>query len=190
MCELAVISPPTNSIYMKNILILSSTILLIVGCNQNTVECPEVDMSTYEKNQATVERMFAGFQNGEIDPSIYASDFIEVGTGFNENDRGKEETMEQYRIFTSLLSMDLQEEVYLPGVDSVNYEVDGSVRYYGQWQMQMGEATQKLMTYGSFEFNEAGEMTTLAHYADWTATFNALLAENPEIMEQMMQAAE
>lgn len=190
MYELAVLSPPSNLIYMKNILILSSAILLIVSCNQSPVDCPEVDMSTYEKNQATVERMFAGFQAGEIDPSIYAADFTDVGTGFNEVDRSKEEAIEQYGMFTSLLSMDLQESVYLPGVDSVNFEVDGSVRYYGQWQMQMGEATQQLMAYGSFEFNEAGEMTNLAHYGDWTATFNALLAENPEVMEQMMQAAE
>ena len=173
---------------MKNLFLPIAVVMLLVGCNANTVECPEADMSVYEKNKATLEAMFAGFQQGEIDPSIYAADFVDVGTGFNEVDRGKEEAVEQYGMLTSLLKMNLQEAVYLPGVDSANFKVDGSVRYYGQWEMKMGEATQQLMTYGSMEFNEAGEMTNLAHYADWTATFNALLAENPEIMEQMMQA--
>ena len=175
---------------MKNLFLPIAVLMLLVGCNENTVECPEADMSVYEKNKATLEAMFAGFQQGEIDPSIYAADFVDVGTGFNEVDRGKEEAVEQYGMLTSLLKMNLQEAVYLPGVDSVNFKVDGSVRYYGQWEMKMGEATQQLMTYGSMEFNETGEMTSLAHYADWTATFNALLAENPEIMEQMMQAPE
>ena len=175
---------------MKNLFLPIAIVMLLVGCNENTVECPEADMSVYEKNKATLEAMFAGFQQGEIDPSIYAADFVDVGTGFNEVDRGKEEAVEQYGMLTSLLKMNLQEAVYLPGVDSVNFEVDGSVRYYGKWEMKMGEATQQLMTYGSMEFNEAGEMTNLAHYADWTATFNALLAENPEIMEQMMQSTE
>ena len=51
--------------------------------------------------------------------------------------------------------------------------LDGSVRYYGQWNMTMGDATQKLMAYGTMEFNDAGEIRNFAHYADWTATFGA-----------------
>ena len=179
-----------KKIKMKNLFLPIAVVMILMGCNENTVKCPEADMSVYEKNKTTLEAMFTGFQQGEIDPSIYAADFVDVGTGFNEVDRGKEEAVEQFGMLTSLLKMDLQEAVYLPGVDSVNFKVDGSVRYYGQWEMKMGEATQQLMTYGSMEFNETGEMTNLAHYGDWTATFNALLAENPEIMEQMMQAPE
>ncbi len=175
---------------MKNLFFAMAAVLLTVGCNQNEIDCPEVDMSSYESNKATLEGMFAGFQQGTVDPAIYAADFKDLGTGMNEVDRGKEEALEQYGMLTSLLKMSLQEAVYLPGVDSVNFAVDGSVRYYGTWDMQMGEATQQLMAYGSMEFNENGEMTTLAHYADWTATFNALLAENPEIMAQMMEASE
>lgn len=161
---------------------------VLASCNAPCPECPEADLTTYEKNQATMEAMFAGFAEGKVDPSLFAEDFKDVGTGFNESDRGKAEAMEQYGMFTSMLTMDLEEAMYLPGVDTVNYALDGSVRYYGKWNMQMGEASQRLMTYGSMNFNGAGEITELAHYADWTATFNALLAENPEIMKQMMAA--
>lgn len=182
--------PKTKSTIMKNLLILSSAILLMASCNQPTVECPEIDMSAYEKNKSTLETMFSNFQQGIVDSTMYASDFIDVGTGFNESDKGKDEAIENYNMMTSLLKMNLQNAIYLPGIDTTNFEVDGSVRYYGEWQMQMGEATQKLKTYGSIEFNEAGEIKNIAHYGDWTATFNALLAENPEIMETMSQAAE
>ena len=175
---------------MKNLLILSAAILLMASCNQPTVECPEVDMAAYEKNKTTVQTMFSNFQQGIVDSTIYASEFIDVGTGFNESDKGKEEAIENYNVMMSMLKMNLQNAIFLPGIDTVNFEVDGSVRYYGEWQMQMGEASQQLKAYGTMEFNEAGEMTNLAHYADWTATFNALLAENPEMMEKMMQAAE
>lgn len=161
---------------------------VLASCNAPCPECPEADLTAYEKNQATMEAMFAGFAEGKVDPSMFAEDFKDVGTGLNESDRGKAEAMEQYSMFTSMLTMDLEEAMYLPGVDTVNFALDGSVRYYGKWNMQMGEASQRLMTYGSMNFNAAGEITELAHYADWTATFNALLAENPEIMEQMMAA--
>ena len=129
--------------------------------------------------------MFAGFQAKTIDPSIYADNFVDVGTGLNEADRNKAEAMEQYKMFTTMLTMELNDAVYLPGIDTSNFEMDGSVRYYGTWSMQMGEATEELMAYGTMDFNDNGLITSLQHYADWTATFGALLQANPEILAQM-----
>jgi hypothetical protein len=90
----------------------------------------------------------------------------------------------------SMMSMNLKNAVYLPGVDTANFALDGSVRYYGTWEMTMGEASQDLMAYGSMDFNDEGQITNLQHYADFTATVQALMAENPEIMEMMMQMME
>ena len=148
-------------------------------------ECPEADWSEFEKNKATLESMFAGFQAKSIDPSIYADDFVDVGTSLNEADRNKAEALEQFQMLTTMLTMELNDAVYLPGIDTANFEMDGSVRYYGKWSMQMGEATEELMAYGSMDFNDEGQMTSIQHYADWTATFGALLQANPEIMAQM-----
>jgi len=87
------------------------------------------------------------------------------------------------------MDAELVKAIYLPGIDTTTMAMDGSVRYYGEWEMTMGEATQSLMAYGSMEFNDAGEIRNFAHYADWTATFGALLAENPEIAARLAQRA-
>ena len=141
------------------------------------------------KNVASMKAMFDGFQNKSIDPSLFADDFVDVGTGFEEADRDKAEAMQQWKMMTRVMDAELTNAIYLPGIDTLTLALDGSVRYYGQWNMTMGEATQSLMAYGSMEFNEAGEIRNFAHYADWTATFGALLAENPEIAAKLEQRA-
>ena len=39
------------------------------------------------------------------------------------------------------------------------------------------------MAYGTMEFNDAGEIRNCLR--DWTATFGALLAENPDVAARM-----
>jgi hypothetical protein len=176
---------------MKNSLLF--TILgafVLFGCAPPCPECPTVDMSSYENNKATLEKMFAGFESQELDSTILAENFVEIGTGYEEPDRNKEESMENWNGMMSMMSMNLKNAVYLPGVDTANFALDGSVRYYGTWEMTMGEASKDLMAYGSMDFNDEGQITNLQHYADFTATVEALMAENPEMMEMMMQMTE
>jgi len=158
---------------------------LLSACNTNPAE----QNPAYEQNMASMKAMFDGFQNKSIDPSLFAEDFVDVGTGFEEVDRNKTEAMQQWKMMTRVMDAELTTAIYLPGIDTLTMAPDGSVRYYGQWKMTMGEATQSLMAYGSMEFNDAGEIRNFAHYADWTATFGALLAENPEIAARLEQRA-
>jgi hypothetical protein len=158
---------------------------LLSACNTNPAE----QNPAYEQNMASMKAMFDGFQNKSIDPSLFAEDFVDVGTGFEEVDRNKAEAMQQWKMMTRVMDAELTKAIYLPGIDTLTMAPDGSVRYYGQWKMTMGEATQSLMAYGSMEFNDAGEIRNFAHYADWTATFGALLAENPEIAARLEQRA-
>tara|TARA_B100001741_G_scaffold307840_1_gene303219 strand:- start:316 stop:852 length:537 start_codon:yes stop_codon:yes gene_type:complete len=143
----------------------------------------------FNRNMASMKAMFDGFQNKTIDPSLFADDFVDVGTGFEEENRNKEEAMQQWKMMTRVMDAELLNAVYLPGIDTTTFALDGSVRYYGQWKMTMGDASQTLKAYGSMEFNDVGEIATFAHYADWTATFRALLAENPEIAAKLNQRA-
>ena len=158
---------------------------LLSACNTSPAE----QNPAYEQNMASMKAMFDGFQNKSIDPSLFAEDFVDVGTGFEEVDRNKAEAMQQWKMMTRVMDAELTNAIYLPGIDTLTMAPDGSVRYYGQWKMTMGEATQSLMAYGSMEFNDAGEIRNFAHYADWTATFGALLAENPEIAARLEQRA-
>lgn len=171
---------------MKNTLFFAAiAACLLAACTTAPVETN----NGYEQNVASMKAMFDGFQNKSVDEALFAEDFVDVGTGFEDVDRGKTEAMQQWKMMTAVMDADLVKAIYLPGIDTTTMAMDGSVRYYGEWEMTMGEATQSLMAYGSMEFNEAGEIRNFAHYADWTATFGALLAENPEIAARLAQRA-
>ena len=156
---------------------------LLSACSSEPVQ----QNPAYEQNVASMKAMFDGFQNKSIDPALFAEDFVDVGTGFEEEDRNKQEAMQQWKMMTRVMDAELVNAIYLPGIDTLSQQLDGSVRYYGQWKMTMGEAAQTLKAYGSMEFNDSGKITSFAHYADWTATFGALLAENPEIAAKLEQ---
>ena len=158
-------------------------LVFLVSCGTT----PSDQNPGYGQNMASMKAMFDGFQNKSIDPTLFAEDFVDVGTGFQEEDRNKEEAMQQWKMMTRVMDAELVNAIYLPGIDTLSQQLDGSVRYYGQWNMTMGEAAQTLKAYGSMEFNDSGNITSFAHYADWTATFGALLAENPEIAAKLEQ---
>ena len=158
-------------------------LVFLVSCGTT----PSDQNPGYGQNMASMKAMFDGFQNKSIDPTLFAEDFVDVGTGFEEGDRNKEEAMQQWKMMTRVMDAELVNAIYLPGIDTLSQQLDGSVRYYGQWKMTMGEAAQTLKAYGSMEFNDSGKITSFAHYADWTATFGALLAENPEIAAKLEQ---
>ena len=42
---------------------------------------PAQQNPAYEQNVASMKAMFDGFQNKSIDPSLFAEDFVDVGTG-------------------------------------------------------------------------------------------------------------
>lgn len=175
---------------MNKYLSFIAVCVFLISCtqvNSDTNPCPEPDYTVYEKNQQTLQKLFAGFENKEIDESILSEDFREVGTGFEEPDRNKDETIENWNMMMQIMSMDLIDATFLPGVDSTNFKIDGSVRYYGKWNMKMGESNADLMAYGSMDFNENGQITTLYHYADFTATLQSLIKKNPEVAQMMGQ---
>lgn len=170
---------------MNNIpfFVAALALVFLVSCGTT----PDDQNPEYNENLASMKAMFDGFQNKSIDPALFAEDFVDVGTGFEEEDRNKQEAMQQWKMMTRVMDAELVNAIYLPGIDTLSQRLDGSVRYYGQWKMTMGEAAQTLKAYGSMEFNDSGKITSFAHYADWTATFGALLAENPEIAAKLEQ---
>ena len=78
----------------------------------------------------------------------------------------------------------LKQAIYLPGIDTVSLEMDGSVRYYGTWNFAVGDKNEDIKVYGTADFNDEGLITSLAHYADFSMTMMQILPE--EMMQQMM----
>ena len=80
----------------------------------------------------------------------------------------------------------LKQAIYLPGIDTVSLEMDGSVRYYGTWNFAV-EKDADLKVYGTADFNDEVD-NSLAHYADFSMTMMQILPE--EMMQQMMGGAQ
>lgn len=159
-------------------LFLSSFILL---------SCQKKDDS-FARNAENLQNLLNAWEAQDIDASMafLADDFVEIGTGFNEPDRNKEEHKAQMTNMMGMMKPTLKNAVFLPGVDSTTLEADGSVRYYGTWNFAIGDKNEDLMVYGTAEFNEEGKITSLAHYADFNMTMMQIMPE--EAMEQMPES--
>ena len=88
----------------------------------------------------------------------------------------------------SIMKPTLKQAIYLPGIDTVSFEMDGSVRYYGTWNFAAGEKDVDLMVYGTADLHDEGLLTSLAHYADFGVAMMQILPE--EMMQQMMGGGE
>ena len=152
-----------------------------------TIENEENPVSeAFEQNSENLKSLFKAWESQDVDASMVflADDFVEIGTGFNEPDRNKEEHKAQMTKMMGMMKPTLKNSVFLPGVDSTTLEADGSVRYYGTWNFAIGDKNEDLMVYGTAEFNEEGKITSLAHYADFNMTMMQIMPA--EAMEQMV----
>ncbi|HCE85474.1 MAG TPA: hypothetical protein DEO99_04920 [Bacteroidetes bacterium] len=179
-------------------LFLSSIVLMSCQSEENpmsdseenpTIENEENPVSeAFEQNSENLKSLFKAWESQDVDASMVflADDFVEIGTGFNEPDRNKEEHKAQMTKMMGMMKPTLKNSVFLPGVDSTTLEADGSVRYYGTWNFAIGDKNEDLMVYGTAEFNEEGKITSLAHYADFNMTMMQIMPE--EAMEQMAES--
>lgn len=71
----------------------------------------------------------------------------------------------------------------LPGVDSDTKELNGSVRYYGEWKAiraatdSTEERSAVLSIYESFDFDEDGKINMQVTYGDFGGAFSHLSKE-------------
>ena len=180
---------------MKNLFLYVMLCGIMISCGNsskqtdNSKENAAAEVkATYEKNVATFEKLFEAWAGQDVDGSLslLADNFLESGTGVGEPDRTKEEWKANMEMMMSVMKPTLKQAMFLPGVDTATLEIDGSVRYYGTWNFASGEKNQDLKVYGSADFNEAGLITSLTHYADFGMVMMQILPE--EVVAQMMSS--
>lgn len=159
---------------MKQIILSLCTVLFLVNC------APPVDNSaneTFEKNAKTVLANLEGWQNENLDYSMYAEDFALLETGFAaENDSISLEQMIEMdkKMWETYDFKMLNEPVLLPGVNAATKAPDGSVRHYSQWEITLSatDSTEAksgvIKLYESFDFNEEGKIRYQQVYGDFT----------------------
>lgn len=165
--------------------------ILIVACQ------PKADNSAkeaFEKNSETVKANLKGFESENVDYSQYAENFVFMDTGFGSKDslslddmKNMDKTMwanYDFKLLTDPL-------VLLPGVNTETKQPDGSVRYYGNWQVTLPatDSTEArsgaIHIYEYFVFDENGKIIQQGGYGDFGGLFNYLHGDDQTHDEDM-----
>jgi hypothetical protein len=169
--------------FMYSILCLS---LLFIGCK------PMEDNSAneaFEKNSKTVLTVLEGFQDENLDhKAYYATDYVGLDTGFgaDKDSISLDESIANDKQFMAIFDFKLLNDpvVLLPGVNAETKMPDGSVRYYGNWEVTLSatDSTEAksavLKMYSSFDFNEEGKIIYEQGYGDFTGIMQYLMASD------------
>ncbi len=170
---------------MKFIYSILCITILLLGCktetNNDTQKVTETEYSAneiFKKNSATILANLKGWQNENIDYSMYADDFVGSDTGFGaKNDSiSLEEMITNDKLFWGSFDFKMLTDppALLPGVNADTKIPDGSVRHYSEWEVTLSatDSTEAksgvIQLYESFDFNEEGKISNQVVYGDFT----------------------
>ena len=166
---------------MKKVVFILSLGLGLTSC-QNLQEDNNVQ-ATFDANCETVRSSIDNFQNEVATYDEFSVDFVSAQTGYNPTgdstslDEMKENRTMWWAVYDAKLITDLR---LLPGVNPETNEVDGSVRYYGQWEVtktatdSTDAASVIIPIYASYDFDEEGKILYAQTYGDMTAAFESI----------------
>ena len=166
---------------MRKILALVAVSTAFIAC-----EAPQeinAVTSVFETNCETIRTVVDNLQNEVADFQYYSEDFVGAQTRFNSTgdstrlEEFKTNRLKWFETFDAELTTPLR---LLAGVNTETNQADGSVRYYGKWNItktatDSTEAKSVLIPlYVSFDFDEEGKILFQQNYGDFTAAFNSL----------------
>lgn len=168
---------------MKQILTILFFGILLVGCETTSDNDDSMDQSSmdevFEKNSETVAAYLEAWQNKDVDyDKFFAENYESWGTGFGETDSTDLEGMIQWdKDMWETMDFKISNPPVnlLPGVNIDTKKLDGSVRYYAEWEITTaGEDSTELRMgnlkmYQTFVFNDDGKIELALTYGDFTA---------------------
>ncbi|WP_299158935.1 hypothetical protein [uncultured Eudoraea sp.] len=159
--------------------------IFLIGCKT------EVDNSAneaFEANSKTVLTNLEGFQNENLDYSMYAKEFSMLETTFGAEkesitlDEMIANDMQMWETFDFKMLTD--PPILLPGVNQDTKMPDGSVRHYSAWEVTLPATdsteakTGVINLYESFDFDAEGKILTQQVYGDFTGLMMYLSSNN------------
>jgi hypothetical protein len=175
---------------MKSIIAILTISAVFFGCQKSAVdEGPDPATEAFNRNSETVKKDVQNWKNETPDYSIFADDIYFYPTHFNTeaDSTSLADSMEEDKKTLAMLDFELLGElVLLPGVNAGTKEVDGSVRYYGQWKVTKSatDSTEErsgiVDTYASYDFNDEGKVTNAVMYADFSGLMRYLFEAKDE----------
>lgn len=169
---------------MKHLLTLALLFVLLLSCQAENQE-EKAAKEAFEVNSKTVLANLEGWQNENLDYSMYSADFVMLDTGFGaEKDSMNLEEMkmndkQMWEAFDFKLLTD--PPVLLPGVNADTRKMDGSVRLYSNWEVILPatDSTEAksgvIKLYESYDFDPEGKIIYQQVYGDFTGLMGYLM---------------
>ena len=158
---------------------------LLLGCK---MEADNSANLAFEANSKTVLANLQGFQNENLDYSMYSKEFAMMETTFGAEkesitlDEMIASNKEMWETFDFKMLTD--PAVLLPGVNPDTKMSDGSVRLYSAWEVSLPATdsteakTGVIRLYESFDFDPDGKILTQQIYGDFTGLMMYLMGGN------------
>ena len=175
---------------MKRIIFLSLILCVLFSCKESVKtddSTSKADETTskdsdakamYEKNLASLKSGLTGFENEKIDDwaASIADSAVWNSPAYGSAPAKKEDWKKALSAYMADWdSLRLKNPTFLPGIDSVTHEFDGSVRYYGQWHgVHKSGVRTAVNFYGSYEFNKDGKVVNGTDFFDVGGLMNAV----------------
>ena len=168
---------------MKLIYSVLFVTLLLASCKPKSDSAAN---EAFEKNSKTVLTYFEGVQAEKVDYSSFSKDFKSLNTWFGAKDTI---SLDEFKIGDSKALKNFNFKlldsvpVFLPGVNSLTKEVDGSVRIYSTWEIstEKTDSTEaksgRLKMYESYDFDADGKILYQQGYGDFTGLMNYLTSK-------------
>ncbi len=168
---------------MKIIYSMLCLALLMLGCK----EAPDNSVNElFEKNSQTALKSMLDWESETPDYSIYADNAVAYSTYFGAKKDSvmihSDESKANDTDFLSKYDFKLltNPPVFLPGVNPDTKLPDGSVRYYGAWEVTLPatDSTESksgiIKLYESFDFDADGKILVQQGYGDYSGLMNYL----------------
>ena len=132
----------------------------------------------YEKNLATLKSGITAFENEKIDDwaATIADNAVFNSPAYGAKPAGKAEWKKGHEAyFADWDSLKLVDPNFLPGIDSITHEFDGSVRYYGFWNgVHKSGVRTSVSFYGTYDFDKDGKVVNGSDFFDLGGLMNAV----------------
>lgn len=176
---------------MKKLFYAAIITLMVAGCNQSEQNSNTPDQkgdavsnkgdemkALYKANLAAYKTQIAAFEKEDLnawaatiaDNAVWSSPVY--GDTITTKAHWTESTKYDFKNFNNLHLTDAQ---FLPGIDSLTHEMDGSVRYYGTWRGTHKSGKElSIKVYGTYDFNKDHKITYGDDFYDAGGLMNAI----------------
>ena len=168
---------------MKKIIFFSLVLCALFSCKDSvktndTTSKNSDAKALYEKNLATLKNSITAFENEKIDDwaTSVADSAVWNSPTYGSKPAGKADWKNTLAAYVADWdSLKLVNPDFLPGIDTVTHEFDGSVRYYGHWNGTHKSGVRTSVNfYGTYDFNKDGKVVNGMEFFDVGGMMNAI----------------